>query len=171
MKFSTIAAASLLAFASVPAVAQDAGVATGATVYGPDGAEVGTVLEVTESYAVVDTGTNRASLALDSFGEGTTGPVIGFTKAELDAAVSEAADQAGAALTEALVAGATVHDSEGVVVGTVKEISAEGNVVIERETGPVSLATNQFALGEDGKLQLHFTIAQLEAAIAGQQGV
>ena len=65
-----------------------------------------------------------------------------------------------------MVAGAAVQSSDGVAVGTVKEIDANGNVVLERPTGVIALPKSQFTTNASGGVALRFTNADLEAAIA-----
>lgn len=165
MKFTKIFAASLLAMASIPAAAQD--ITAGGTVYGPDGSEVGTILEATDTYVVIDTGNNQATVGADVFGSSEQGPTISMTRAQLDEAVEAIEREAKEKLAAALVAGAAVQSSDGVAVGTVQEITDEGNVVIEREEGAFALPSGQFAVTEQGELSLRFTAAQLEAALSG----
>ena len=57
-----------------------------AAVLDPKGGAVGKIEKVTATGAVVSTGSARVELALDSFGVGDKGLVIGRTKAELEAA-------------------------------------------------------------------------------------
>ena len=66
------------------------GVAAGATVYGSDGAPVGKIASVAGGNAVLDTGTRKATLALNAFGNGPQGPTITVTKAQLEDAVAKA---------------------------------------------------------------------------------
>ena len=122
MKFSTLTAAAALALASLaaPALAQD-GVAVGATIYGSDGAPVGTVERVDGDTVTVNTGTTTAALPASTLGKGDNGPVIGWTKAELEAAVAEANREAADKLAAALVEGAEVYSSDNVRLGTINE--------------------------------------------------
>ena len=87
------ATATVAAGATVPAVA----VAAGATVYGSDGAPVGKIASVAGGNAVLDTGTRKATLALNAFGSGPQGPTITVTKAQLEDAVAKATPPAPAA--------------------------------------------------------------------------
>src|SRR5688572_23347671 len=107
MKFRTLAAAAVLAIAglSAPALAQSAPV-VGTKIFGSDGAEVGTVASTDGTNVVINLGSVTAAMPASSIGQGENGPVIGWTKAELVAAVNEAHAQAEAALAAALVADA-----------------------------------------------------------------
>jgi len=170
MKFSTLAAAAALALAGVSATAFAADVAVGAKIYGPDGAEVGTVEKVEGGNVVVNTGTLTATLPADVFGDGEKGATIGWNKALLEAAVTEAAQaasqQAAAQLETALVAGAEVYSSDGQLLGKVDKL--EGDVVVlAREAGPLSLPKAQIVLQAE-KVTFPATAADIEAAAAAQ---
>ena len=83
--------------AAVAAPSATATVAAGATVYGSDGAPVGKIASVAGGNAVVDTGTRKATLALNAFGSSPQGPTITVTKAQLEDAVAKATPPAPAA--------------------------------------------------------------------------
>ena len=83
--------------AAVAAPSATATVAAGATVYGSDGAPVGKIASVAGGNAVVDTGSRKATLALNAFGSGPQGPTITVTKSQLEDAVAKATPPAPAA--------------------------------------------------------------------------
>ena len=149
IKFSTFAAAAALALAGVsaPALAQGAGVTVGATIYGPDGAAVGTIEQI----------------------EGDNGPTIGWNKADLEAAIAASEAEAQAALEAKLAAGAEVYSVDGVLLGTIESINEEGLIVVELASGPVALGKEQMTLQGD-KLTFLATSADVEAAAAAAQG-
>ncbi|ARS27099.1 hypothetical protein [Sphingomonas sp. KC8] len=64
----------------------------GATVKDPAGGTVGTIKSVDAQYALVDTSKVQVRLPLTAFAASEDGPVIGMTKAELDAQAGAAAD-------------------------------------------------------------------------------
>lgn len=167
MTFRTFAAATALALAtlSAPAFAQAAVVTTGATVYGPDGNAVGTIAKVEGGNAVVSTGAASAALPLDKFGKGDKGLTIGFTKDQFEAAVNGAKQQSTAQLSAALVAGAALYSSDGVLLGKVKSVATDGNVVVDLPTGAFSAKKEQIALNGD-KLTFQATKADIDAAVA-----
>lgn len=169
MKFTKLIAASLLAFAAVPmtvhAQAADAGVAVGATVYAADGSEVGKIDSVSDGNVVLDTGTNKAALPANSFAKGPKGLVFGMTKQQLDDAVAKASQANDAKLETALVTGAALYSSDGVQVGKIREIGADGNVVVDHDTSAFAFPKAQFTVAENGNLALHMTAAQLDAAL------
>lgn len=150
------------------AAAADAGVVPGATVYDLQGNTVGQVMSVNGENVVVHTGTATATLAKSGFARSNIGPVIGMNRAQLDQAIVNVRKETEAKLATALVAGANVHSSDGVLVGPITEFDASGNVVIQRLAGPIALPRSQFTADGNGGPMLRFTAAQLEAAIALQ---
>jgi hypothetical protein len=167
MKLKSFAAAAALACAAfaAPALAQDAGVTAGATVYGPDGEAVGTIDKVEGGNAVVNSGSASAALPVDKFGKGEKGPTIGFTKAQFEAAVNAASAKSSEALAAALVAGADLYSSDGVLLGKVKTVSDDGNVVVDLPSGAFTVTKDQVALNGD-KLTFRATKADVDAAVA-----
>ena len=169
MKFTKMVAASLLAFASIPAAAQsDVGLAVGATVYGSDAGEVGKIVEVGDGYVIVDTGTHKATLPNSSFGKGSKGPLIGLTKAGLDEFVAKANAEAAAKLAEVLKPQATIQGAAGGDLGTVKSIEADGTVVVTYKGIDTAFPKDQFYANDAGQLALPFTAEQLDQALAPQ---
>lgn len=170
MKFSTLAAAAALALAGVstPVLAQSA-VPVGAKVFGPDGNEVGTVEKVEGDNVVVNTGTLTAALPANVFGTGDKGPTIGWNKADLEAAITAANDEAKAKAEAAVVAGADVYSSDAVLLGKIKEVTPEGLAVLELASGPASLPKDQITLQGD-KLTFLATAADVEAAAKAAAG-
>lgn len=170
MKFNTLAAAVAVALAglSTPAAAQ-AQATVGTKIFGSDGGEVGTVQQVDGGNVVINLGTVTAAVPASTIGEGEKGPTIGWTKAELEVAVTQANAQAAEALSTALVTDAEVYSTDKVLLGKVKEVTADDLVVIELASGPASLPKKQMAL-QDGKLTFLATAAAVEAAANPQGG-
>lgn len=171
MKFFTLATAAALALTTVsaPVMAQDAALTVGAKIYGPDGAEVGTIQSVNGEAVVVNTGNITAALPASSFGKSEKGPTIGWNKAELEAAVSAANQESAAELAAALVVGADVYSSDAVLLGKVQSIGEDGSVVVELASGPVALPGAQMAL-QNQKLTFRATAADVQTAAAAAQG-
>jgi hypothetical protein len=71
-------------------VATAADIRAGVQVHDQQGGAVGTIESADAATAVVNTGTARARLALNSFGRNSAGLVISMTKAQLEAAVAAA---------------------------------------------------------------------------------
>lgn len=169
-KFSTLAAAAALALTGVaaPALAQTA-VEVGAKVFGPDGSEVGTVEKVEGGDVVLNTGNLTAVLPADVFGTGDNGPTIGWNKADLEAAITAANDEAKAKAEAAVVAGAEIYSVDGVLLGKIKEVTTDGLAVVDLATGPASLPKAQITL-QDEKLTFLAKAADIEAAAKAAAG-
>ncbi|WP_126171874.1 hypothetical protein [Altericroceibacterium xinjiangense] len=173
MKFLAISAAAALAAVSVNAQAQDAAAAvpaaaaadvtTGATVYGSDGAVIGTVESVMDSGVVVNTGVNSIPLPANAFGTSDQGPTLNITKTELDAKFEQQMAAQKARLDAALVAGAEVMTADAQPLGTIKMIDGE-NIVLERASGPLTLPKQYFAVDANGAPMVRANLAQIEAA-------
>lgn len=170
MKFATLAAAATaLALAAAPAAvsAQAAAptvqVTTGATVFGPQGGEVGRVVQVSNGVVVVDTGKHKAPLPVSAFGKAENGLSITVTKAQLNSMLDQQIAAANAKRDAALIAGAMVHSPNDAMLGTVKSIEGDA-VILDREDGPVQLKREHFAVNAQGTLIALFTDAQLDAA-------
>jgi hypothetical protein len=157
-------AALSLATLSGAAFAQAANVTAGATVYDPQGGEVGKIDSVTNGVAVVNTGAHSVALPVDKFATSAKGPVISVTRAELDKIAADADAQAAAQLNAALVANAAVVDNEGVALGTIDKIDGD-NIILKTEKGPVTFTRKYFAVGTDGKLMALVTKEQVLAAL------
>ena len=171
MKKSLIAAVLMGAMTIPVAVsAQDAAtaaapeLAVGGTVYDPEGGEVGTIEKIAGGNVVISTGKNSATLASNAFVQGPNGPVIGMTREQLDAAVEQAAAQAQAAKDAALVAGAEVRSSDGVVVGTVDKIEGD-NVFVKLAEGAITLQEEHLTVDSSG-LKLFMTAEQFQTAVS-----
>ena len=67
------------------------------------------------------------------------------------------------------VADAEVYSSDSVLLGKVKEVTADDLVVVELASGPASLPKQQMAL-QNGKVTFLATAADLEAAVSAQGG-
>jgi hypothetical protein len=75
-----------------PAPAAPAGTAkAGDTLYDKTGEVVGTVESINGQNAVISTASGKATIPLGALTNGSKGPTIGMTKAELDAAMQNAA--------------------------------------------------------------------------------
>ena len=168
MKFSEMMLASALTAAAfaIPATAQTASpavkVAVGAAVSDTSGNPVGTIEAVEGDLAVLSTGTNKVSLPISSFGAGEKGPVLGMTKAEVDAAAAGAAAASQAELAASLTAGAQVSDTSGAKVGTIEAVEGEFATVATTNS-KVRLPLSAFAKGANGPV-IAMSAAELDAA-------
>lgn len=148
-----------------PAANMNSPLAAGAVVYDPQGGVVGKVESLAGDNVVLDTGTVKATLPRTAFGSGAKGPSVNATKAQIEELVAASMAKANAALDAALVPGAVVRGAAGTLIGTVKEVS-DGQVLIERDAGPVSLTKAAFAMGPSG-LAISLTADELEVAAKG----
>ncbi|OGS55546.1 MAG: hypothetical protein A3J40_09150 [Erythrobacter sp. RIFCSPHIGHO2_12_FULL_63_10] len=159
------------AIAATPIAASAAGPEVGATVYGPQGNPVGTIESVANGQAVLDTGKHKVPLGIESFGESEAGPTITVTKEQLDGLMDEQIAAAIAQRDAALVVGAAVVSADAQVAGTVKEIDASTDaVVVERDSGLVTLKREHFAVDGNGALIALFTLEQIDGATVATGG-
>lgn len=152
--------------AAAPAATTGGAVTTGATVYDAAGGVVGTIASTDGSNAVVDTGTVQAAIALSSFGTGPKGATLGMTKAELEAAATQSAQQASANFQSQLTVGATVYGSQGTSLGTIKASDAQF-VTLTTPKGDAKLPVGSFGPGPKG-VTIGLTAAELDAAMGGK---
>lgn len=159
------------AIVAAPAIAQDAATATvelsaGTKVFDSEGAELGTVTATQDANVVVDLGAGRqVTLPGNAFAQLEKGPTIGATKAQVVAAVDQAAAGSDAKLAAALQPGADVRSAHGsAIVGKVKLAEPDG-VVLTTSDGDVKLPRNAFFVGQSG-LATSFTAEQFAAAVA-----
>lgn len=167
MKLAKLALAAALV-AATPALANEQVVA-GATVYGPQGNAVGTIVSVDNGQAVLDTGKHKIPLGVDMYGKGAQGPVITVTKDQLDGMVDAQLAEAAAKRDAALTVGASAMAADHAPLGTVLEIDGD-NVVIARggdEADKVTLLREHFDATDHG-LMARLTNAQIDAAMTAQ---
>jgi preprotein translocase subunit YajC len=175
MKNTASIAAAALAIAVMPATAlaqaapqpqaqtqAAAKIATGATVYDAQGGEVGKVESVANGSAVVFTGTNRASIPLTSFAIGPKGPVLGMTRAELDAATQ---NSAATQVRSQLVPGAEVRGKNGAVLGKVKAVDGDNVVVATAANAEARVPITGFGVNAQGVF-LGLTQAEFDAQVS-----
>lgn len=163
----TLLGAPALAAQAVAPVAAPASpqLAAGMTVHDPAGGEVGSIESVSNDAVIVATGQHKVSLPPQSFAMSPKGPLIGMTRAELDAAAAKAADNAAEALRAQIVPGAGVKGVSGNSIGTIKAIDGE-YVVLATGKGDARLPVNAFGSGPDG-LKIGMSAAEFDAAVAG----
>lgn len=161
MKFAKLAVAAV-ALAATPALANDQVVA-GATVTGPEGNAVGTIVAVENGQAIIDTGKHKVPLAVEMYGEGETGPTITVTKAQLDSMMDAQLAEASAKLDAALVVDAAVVSADGQPVGTVYTIDTEDMVIVKNDAGIITLTRDSFTLSPEGALMARYSAADIAA--------
>lgn len=171
LALASIAPAALVAQqAPVPATppAATAAPKVGATVTGKDGQPAGTIAQITAEAVVVDTGTNKVPVPPTSIGQDAKGATIAMTKAELDAAYAQAAQQAQANFASQLTPGKAVQGVNGTPVGTIKSADAQF-VTVTTAKGDVKLPVAGFGPGPDGTVRVGATAAQIDAALAASE--
>lgn len=174
MNFTKLAAAAALAIAAVPgaALAQDADTnataTAGATVYGNDGMEIGTIESVEGEAAILVVDGMKAPVPTAAFGPGENGLTLNATKAQIVDMLQAAKQQADAARDAALVVGADVATVKGMPIGAVKSVDGD-NIVVSHGDGAVALTREQFAV-VDGTLVALVAMADIMAAMAAQSG-
>lgn len=176
--FATIAAplaAQTSASAAQPAAPAPAPAApplvSGTVVYGPTGAPVGTIKQIANGIATLDTGAHQAPLPLSAFGQGPSGPTITVTREQLNALVEQQLAALAARRDAALVAGAQVLASDGQPFGIVEQVVGN-DVVVARAapaTGRVTLGRDYFTADDSG-LKARLTLQEINAAVAQAAG-
>lgn len=173
MKFLISTAAAALALAAPAAMAQTAasaaaqelkGPTAGATVYGPNEVEAGTIESINGQVAVLSTGTNKISVPLDRFGKSVKGPTIGLTREQIDALATQASAQAAAQLKEKLMPGAEVRGSAGQVLATVKATTADTITLATPDGKQVNVPATAMGVNDQG-LTIAMTAEQFNAAV------
>lgn len=149
--------------ASAPAATTPAAaVTTGAKVVDTAGAPVGTIESVANGVATLSTGAAKVNVPIASFAAGASGPVIAMTKTEIEAKAAEATT----AVTIAV--GASVMDSAGAKVGTVKAVNGD-MITVASASASAQLPKASFAKGDTG-LVIGMTAAQFDAAAKAAGG-
>ncbi|MES2988773.1 MAG: hypothetical protein V4808_12775 [Pseudomonadota bacterium] len=169
VSFAGIAPLSAQAQTAAPAAApaQASPAKVGDTIYDDAGAEVGKIESIANGTAVVFTGTNRASVAVTSFGTSPKGPTFGMTKAQLDEAAIKAAAAAQSDLRAKLTVGADVHGKNGATVAKIKSVDGE-NIVLTSAKGDVTVPITGIGTNEQG-LYIGMTQAEFDAAVVASQ--
>ena len=162
MNLAKMAVSAALATALLPAAAL-AQVAAGATVYGPQGGEVGKIVSVDGGTVMLDTGTYQAPLPENAFGKSDKGPTITVTRAQIDAMMAEQIAAATAKRDVALIPGAVVVTAKGAPAGSIKTVEGDA-IVLESPSGAVALKREHFAVDAQGALMALFTADQIAAA-------
>lgn len=168
MKFTKLALAAV-ALAATPVLAQNADtahIAVGALVNGPEGNAVGTITEVANGTAIIDTGTHKVPVPFANIGKDANGAAIGVTKAQLDAMVEEQLAAAVARRDAALVAGAAVATADGQALGTITTIEGD-NIVVTRVGSDTKVTLpREYLDATDTGLSARLTMQQIDEASA-----
>ncbi|WP_157217042.1 hypothetical protein [Flavisphingomonas formosensis] len=143
-------------------------VTAGAPVFDQTGGTVGKIDTVEGQFAVLATDKSKVRLPLTSFAKGDKGLIIGMTKDQIDAAASGASASMQKDPTKLVTVGATVKDTSGGTVGTIKEVDAQ-YALIATANKEVRLPITAFGAGTDGPV-IAMTAAQLDQAASAAGG-
>ena len=159
MKFAKLALlATTLAAAPYAASAQDAGT----TIYGNDDQPIGTVASNDGTTVVVDTGSYKAPLPANLIGQREIGYSVNATKAQIDGMMAAQVAEAEKKLNAAIVVDAAVVSADSQPAGTIIAIDDSADqIIVENESGIISLTREAFALGTSGELTALYTGEQL----------
>lgn len=154
--------------AASTAAPSTATVTAGAQVFDQTGGTVGKIDTVEGQFAVLATDKSKVRLPLTSFAKGDKGLIIGMTKDQIDAAASGAAASAQQDPAKLVTVGATVKDTAGGTVGTVKKVDSQ-YVLVATGKNEVRLPITAFGAGTDGPV-IAMTATQLDQAAAAAGG-
>lgn len=164
--FASLLAIPAVLSAQAPA-ALPASAKVGAKVTGSDNQPAGKIAQITDSAVFIDTGTNKVPvppMAITADGKNLK---VTMTKAGLDAAYTQATQQARASFVAQLTPGKMVHGLNGAMLGTIKEADAQF-VTVKTARGDAKLPVAGFGPGPDGAtVQVGLTAEQLDAAMSG----
>lgn len=166
MKLARFAILPAAMLAISPLAATSGGLTVGATVFGPQGNEVGTIEQVDAQTVIVNTGKHKVPLGHDAFGESDKGPTITVTKIQLDEIVDKQIAEAQAKRDAVLVAGAAVVSAKNLPLGTVDSVDGD-TVILARNDKKVALKREHFGMSDQG-LMAYFTVEQIDQTLAAQ---
>lgn len=178
MTFKLLSAAALAVTLSIPAIAQDtaaSGIAqsmslgAGTTIYGSDGAEIGTVARAEGDLVLINVDEHAIPIPANAITNGESGATINITKAELVAQFDQQMAAFEQQLDAALTAGAAVQTADGQALGTIQETSNEA-VVVESAEGPLTLPRQLMTLDNEGALIVRATMDEIKQAMSAQPG-
>lgn len=179
MTFKYISAAALAMGLASPIVAQEAAapsaapsvatVTAGTTVYGSDGAQIGTVARTEGDMILLDVDQRGVPISRNAVKTGENGATINITKDDLIAQFDQQMAAFEAELDAALTAGAEVKTADGQELGTIREASSEA-VVVDGSDGPLTLPRQLLTLDNQGVLIVRATMDQIKQAMTAQPG-
>jgi len=150
-----------------PAPAAAAQPAVGASVYGSDGALIGTVERISGQNAILAVGNFRVPVPFDRFGKSDKGLSLAMTRTQFDTMLNQAQNQAAEAIRPMLKPDAEVYGTRGNLLGKITAVS-DDTVTVTSSSGIVNLPVASFT-AKDGKLGVNLTNAEIEAAAAASQ--
>ena len=142
-------------------------VTLGAPVFDPNGNAIGTVIDIKDDHATIDTGTMKVTLTLLSFAMRSKGLVIAMTRPQLEATAVKVQARGDAEILAMLVTGASVFGPDGQVAALVDMV--EGRIVTLR-VGPdrVKLEVSAFTRTVRG-IEISLSGAALSALVMEQR--
>lgn len=180
MKFKHLAA-TLAASTAAPVLAQattvpspavtlpNAQVVPGATVYGPQGEVVGTVTQIANGVATLDTGSHKVPMPVTALSQGTAGPTLTITQTQLHQLVEQQHAAGNARRDAALVAGAIVLTADDQPLGTIEAVSGDNVVVLRGPARRIALQRQYFVADSRG-LTTRLTLQDIDNAVARAAG-
>lgn len=176
MKFMYLSAAALAIGMASPAVAQDTAtpsdtqsvtVAAGTTIYGSDGATIGTVARAEGDLILLNVDQRAVPIPRNAVTSGENGATINITKSDLVAQFDQQMAAFEAKLDAALTAGAAVKTADGQALGTIQETSSEA-VLVESADGAITLPRQLLTLDNEGTLIVRATMDQIKQAMKAE---
>lgn len=156
--------ASALAATPVAAGAQD----IGTMIYGNDGQPVGTVVEINQQVAVIDTGRHKAPVPVSMIYDGRNGKSVNASRSLVDSMMDERIAEANAERDAKLVAGAAVVSAGGRAVGTISVADlAADSIILDSPQGPLRFRKEHFAVTTQGQLMVLYSSDQIAEAATG----
>jgi hypothetical protein len=150
-----------------PAAPQAATIQPGATIYGSDGAEIGTVAGERGGVIVLKVGERMVPIDPASISDGPSGPTIAVTRDELVTQLDQRMAAYKAKLDASLKQGAPVQTMDNQQLGTIESVSADA-VAVQGDSGSMNLPKASLALNNDGKVTVRATMAQIREAMSAQ---
>lgn len=172
-----LAATAAMAFVMAAPVAAQQGMAPdgaeastiqpGTTIYGSDGAEIGTVAGEQNGVVILKVGERMVPVPPTSITNGATGPMIAVTRDDLVSQFDERMAAYEAELNGSLKQGAAVQTVDNQKLGTIESVSGDA-VAVQSSDGPMTLPKAALALNNEGKLTVRATMAQVREAMSAQ---
>ncbi len=176
MKFA-LAASTAFALALVtagPLTAQDAStgaaasaeaVQPGTSVFGPDGAEIGTIVAAEGEAVLIKVGDRNVPIARTALKAGANGATLPLTREQLTAEFDQQVAAYRAKLDSAVVAGAEVRTADDRSLGTIAAVAEQG-VQVTGPAGSMTLPLEALALDREGSVRVQATMEQIRQAAA-----
>ena len=153
--------------AAAPSGTQSVTVAAGTTIYGSDGAAIGTVSRTEGDLILLDVDQRAIPIPRNAVTSGENGATINITKTALAAQFDQQVAAFEAKLDAALTAGAAVQTADGQALGTIQEASSKA-VLVESPDGQLTLPRQLITLDNEGTLIVRATMDQIKQALTAE---